>query len=240
MNELDLPPAPPLPPEVRERALRTVLAGIEAPRRRRPRVLAVAAAAVAVLTVAATVALSGLGEQPNEPSLDQIATGSPITSGDPHIDEALLRCANAVRTDGRTADYPPTNEWRTTGVLLQSIPMGEEAPLETAIAINDSFACFVGPSAVHVSAPQGTAVGTASVAWLTPAVLTVLNPQRQPVALIPRAAADVRPGDPTAPVQLMSFGVSGVNTANYRITVGDSYNGPIPEPTPIAVIVEDR
>jgi hypothetical protein len=56
-----LPPSVPLPPEVRERALGTVLAGMDAAPRTRAPFLAAAAAVVVALTVSVAVALSSSG-----------------------------------------------------------------------------------------------------------------------------------------------------------------------------------
>jgi hypothetical protein len=58
MNDLRLPPAPPLPDEVRERVLRTVLVGTRAPRRRLTPLVAAVLAVVATLALTTSVATS--------------------------------------------------------------------------------------------------------------------------------------------------------------------------------------
>jgi hypothetical protein len=238
MNELDMPPTRPLPADVRERALSTVRAGMDAPAHRKlPPLLAAAAAVVAALTVTTMVAVSGPVEQvpgPAEPGLEQLASGPPVLSGDPRIDEALVRCADAVVTRGRTADYPPTDQWRATDVLLTS-PGGD-----TAIAINDSFACFAGWSNMWVSSMHGTPAGTAAIARLAPAIVVVLNPERREIEIVPGDGRGAEGGAPDAPVQLMLLGSAGMLAGNYWLTVAGSYDDLMPEPGPIGVVVEDR
>lgn len=61
MTGLQLPPAPPLPDDVRERVLRTVLAEACAPRRRVAPLVAAVVAVVATLALTTSVALTGAG-----------------------------------------------------------------------------------------------------------------------------------------------------------------------------------
>ena len=85
MNELDLPAAPPLPSDVRERALRTVLDGIDAPAvpARRAPFLAAAAAVVVAIALTTATAISGLG--PDDPAgLDRLPPAAGSGGGDPH------------------------------------------------------------------------------------------------------------------------------------------------------------
>jgi hypothetical protein len=228
---IGLPPSAPLPPEVRERALRKLLSGMDAPPRSRAPYLAAASAALVALTVSTAVSLSGSGPADPVPP----AAGAPATTGDPVTDPALLRCTAAVERSGRAASYPPTSSWRVTAVLFHA-PSGE-----TVIAIDDAFACFVGTSDVWLSSPHGTPVGGGvEVAQLTPAILVVLNPQRRAVTAPADSIGNGRTAlAPTAPVQLMELGVAG-SGAGYPIKVAGSYEGPLPAAAPILASVEDR
>jgi hypothetical protein len=234
-----LPPSVPLPPEVRERALGTVLAGMDAAPRTRAPFLAAAAAVVVALTVSVAVALSSSGPaDPVPPAAGPTlspATSGPAATGDPVTDRALLRCAAAVEKSGRAASYPPTSGWKVTAVLFHA------STGETAIAIDDAFACFVGATDVWLSSPDGTPVGGGvEVAQLTPATVVVLNPQRRAVTMPADAISNGRTAlAATAPVQLMEVGATGAG-AGYPIKVEGAYEGPLPVAAPIVVTVEDR
>lgn len=191
MNELNLPPAPPLPPEVRDRALRTVLEGMTAPIPGRGRRWAPLLTAAAVVLVAATsVAVVTVSDDaPAGPALLPPATGTPAPppttgpllaplpdaehpapSGDPATDAALARCATAVVRSGHAADYPPTAEWHST-------QHGGSGAVESQLTIDDSFGCLVTPGSVAVSGTGKDATTGAQVVSMSPDVLVVLNPQ---------------------------------------------------------------
>lgn len=226
MNRLPTPPA--LPAEVRERALRNVLAGLDAPpRRRRAPFLAAAAAVVAALTVSTVVAVSGPHA---EGGLEQLGSPRPVTSGDPVSDPALLRCADAVRAAGRSSSYPSTGTWRVTAVLFH------DRVGDTAIAINDVFACFAGPDQVFLSSTRGTPAGAAAIALLTPAIGVLLDPERISITI---SDGGNRPAS-TAPVQYVEFGTATTPGRGYTINVVASYDGPLPEPAPVGVLVQDE
>jgi hypothetical protein len=186
MNELKLPPAPPLPPEVRERVLAKVLAEMDNPRRRRGPLLAVAAAVVTTLAVTTSVALAGLDRteiQPLLPSPAPVPTEQgwplqPDSTGqigqmDPYF---LARCANAVQQTGHAADYPPVAEWKATFV------MGTGA-LEPEVVINDSFACLLTPATVTVSRPSTATTPDVTVVTMSRGDLVVLNPKNRMVTI---------------------------------------------------------
>lgn len=231
MNRLPTPPPLPVPPalpaEVRERALRTVLAGIDAPPRRRAPFLAAAAAVVVALTVSTVVAVSG---PRTDGGLDQLASTRPVTTGDPVTDPALLRCADAVQAAGRSSSYPPTRTWRSTAVLFH------DRVGDTAIAVNDAFGCFVAPSGTFVSQTRGTPAGAAAIALLTPATGVVLNPERVSITINDGV---IRPAS-TAPVQYVEFGRATMVGQGYTINAFASYDGPLPAPAPIGVQVQDQ
>lgn len=220
---LDLPSPVPLPPDVRRRALATLLDDLDAPApRRAPWFPALVAAAVVVaLVVTTSVALSGRG--PDEPPLTAAA---PAPGVDIRSDEGMIaRCAAAVT--GREG-YPPATGWRV------SVALGGSG--DPVIIVDDAFACRLTPVGVYVSGTRGTPMGDVGVVELGPGVLVLLNPQRRVigmdddswnVSLTPDAAVQVL----VAP---------GAERPDTRFTVGDGYAGPLPEPAPAAVAVQDR
>ena len=235
-GDLDLPPAPPLPPDVRQRALRTVLREIEdddvappARRRRAPFLAAAAAVVTTLLASAVTVGIvtAGLERRP--------ATPPPVVSTDGSVslpaDPDLRRCAAAVVSAGRTADFPSFDTWRVTALLLQS-PGAEDH----AIAINDAFACFLGMTDVRLSDPDGQAFPPVAVARLAPALLVVINPQRVLVE-VEESPRTWGPGS-REPVQIVRVqpGMEGWGTL---LRAGDS-EGPMPNPRAEPVTVQDR
>ncbi|TWF80606.1 hypothetical protein FHX44_116549 [Pseudonocardia hierapolitana] len=233
MNELQLPPAPPLPDEVRERALRTVLAGTRAPRRRfAPLVAAVVVVMATLAAVTTAVAMTGPGADELDPRL--AASGPPAPTGDPAIDEALGRCAAAVATSGSRDEYPPTAGWRVTDVLSHA---GEGQFSDTDLVIDGSFACHAGPYHVWVSTVGGRPAGGIEVARLGPGSLVLFNPQRLLV--------EVDPGDgyvrtSTTAVQIVSLTPAHEDWPVRRLIVRGSYDGPLPDPGEAAVEVQDR
>jgi hypothetical protein len=237
-GDLDLPPAPPLPPDVRQRALRTVLRSMDGPapsptprvriQARRWPFLAAAAAVVTVL-LASVVAVGFSGGAPEL----RPAVPAP-TSGDEQslpADPELRRCAAAVAVAGKSDQYRPFDQWRITDTLIDS-PGGERA-----IAIDDGFACFLGPSEVRVSSPQGQVIGPVAAVRLAPALAVLLNPRRLPVrsALVPADLGTAK----TDPVQLVEYGVPFESGAHVRVVAGD-YDGPLPDVGPNLVTVQDR
>ncbi len=132
--------------------------GIVVPRtRRRAPFLAAAAAVVTALLASSTVALVGGGAW-------QPAAG-PASAVSLPAEPDLRRCAAAVVSAGRAADFPPFDTWRVTAMLLQS-PGAEDH----AIAVNDTFACVLGMTDVRLSDPDGHAFGPVTVARLAPAM----------------------------------------------------------------------
>lgn len=188
MNELGLPAAPPLPPEVRERALAEVLAGADAPRSRRPpAVAAVAAVVVVALLVTTAVAISGLrGDDPLHgtpaappPATRSLETPRPTRIGPPQPQQSMqqitesfrARCADAVQQSGKAAQYPPAAQWRVTDAL------GTGA-LEPEVVINDDFACLLTPTTVTVSARASAQTRDVTVVRMSEGDIVVLDPKR--------------------------------------------------------------
>ncbi|WP_232665404.1 hypothetical protein [Pseudonocardia sp. TRM90224] len=238
MNELDLPPAPPLPAEVRERALQTVLAGLDAPpRQRRPFLLAAAAAAVVVtLLVTTTFALSGFGPGERPPprvaSIPHGIVGWPLSDGS---DKSFVdRCGNAVEHSDQSQFYGPPDEWKVTSAV------GTGA-LETDVIIDDFFACLLTPGATIfseniASASAGTPIpGNVSVTRMAPGKLVFLNPDDRRLIVGPRSNPD------------KASEIKDANVAFYDINDDEApemiqvqvidrrtgetlYDGPLPEP----------
>jgi hypothetical protein len=254
MNDLEPPPAPPLPADVRERVLNRVLHRMDAtpsaaPRRRAP---FLAAAATVVVAIAATTVTAVTGFGPDDPAgLDRLppaavsgggsgtATGEdpggdpfagvelPPPSGDPATDLALARCAAAVVHSGRAGEYPPTREWRAT------LHMGSGA-VESDLTINDAFGCLVSPGSVAVSGLTGTPAGEVEVVQMSAGQLVVLNPDEREFAI-------GLPGSQRLSEERVTFvDVYGAETPDrMRLTVTGGYAGPVPEPVQ-ALVVADR
>lgn len=233
MNELQLPLAPPLPAEVRERALAKVLAEAEPTRRRRGPFLAVAAAVVTTLAVTTSVALLGVGQTDLHPMLPPTPAESwPISDGSDA--SFIARCANAVQQSGHAGDYPPVSEWRTQA-------MGTGA-LETDIVINDSFACQLRPATVTVSPPLTATSADLTLVRMASDRLVLLNPKNLMVTIGAKPEFSIILGGPAFPphregrsVDLVAFVVAhlGKIPEDVRIKVQDgpvdaiSYDGPV-------------
>ena len=236
MNELGLPDVPPLPADVRARVGAQIVDRFDAPRPSRLPLLA--AVLVVLALVASTIAVIGFGgtQPPMQP-----AAGQPALSGNGLVDNALRRCAAAVDGSIERSAWPPTSTWHTTDVFLGGTSGRQES--DVAIAINDGFACFAGASDVAVTATTGPAVGGVQTARvqtvrLAPALVVLLNPQRQILGIVPDALE--RFGRPNAPVQMLALGGAGMSTADFRLTVAGVDAGRLPEPAPIGMVAQDR
>ena len=141
MNDPALPPVPPLPEDVRRRALRTVLEGVAAePARRRSRgrhlQVAAAAAAVGVVLASAAAALSGpLGEPGLDlpPAAPATTTAATATTPDPAEADRALQAACRARSplaDIR-AGAPPWPARPPVGGPLTDFSPGQAADLHS-------------------------------------------------------------------------------------------------------------
>jgi len=164
----DLPPASPLPPEVRQRVLHTVLREIDidddprpAQQRRGP--LLAAAAAVVTVLLASVAAVGLVGGAP------QLRPATPPDG----VETTLARCAAAVENGGWVPRFPPADQWRVTAVLA-------DAPQERVILLNDWFACAASSDRVSltttVAPPESQAVER-----LSATLLLLRNPERQQI-----------------------------------------------------------
>jgi hypothetical protein len=235
MNELQLPPAPPLPAEVRERVLRTVLDGTATPRRRLAPL--VAAAAVVLTLAVSTVAITSTGTDTDgyRPA-DQPVSGPPARIGDDDLDEAINRCAAAVNASEHRTEYPPTAEWRVTDVVKRDWHGFWGG---VTLAINGSFVCDTDAYGLRLTTVGGRPVGGVQVARLSSWQLVLFNPQRLPVE------ADREDGQErtsTEPYQILSIrsGPDDVDWSSHRLVVHGSYDGPIPDPGSPPIEVRDR
>lgn len=221
--KLDLPSRIPLPDDVRRRALDRVLDGIEEPAPRRLRPELVAAAVVVALLVGLTVALSGF--RPQEPPLVAATPPGPEPSEvDIRSTEGMVsRCAAAL------PEVVGVPGWQVT--MTQYL-----GGSDTVIVIDDRFACLLTPVSVSVSATSGTSMGEASVVGLGPAVVAVLNPQRRVVEV--DGAESTYTSAPDAPVQLLAL--PGPGSSGTTVRVEGSFDGPLPDPEPPVLTVEDR
>jgi hypothetical protein len=246
-NGLGLPPAPPLPPDVRERVRRALLDEIDATdtpvptparRQRWAPLLTAAAVALVAVAVAAVVALSGAhpdrtGPPAAGPSAGTLAPlpGSerPAPTGEAGQDAALLRCATAVASSGRGGEYPPTATWTSTMLL------DHQAPLENELVVNGSFGCLLTPTTVVVTGTTGTPLGGVQVIRLTADELVLLNPQdrRFTIGLPRRLRPDI------GPVTFYRL-EPGVSLGDLQLTVDgdDGYRGPVPEPVAALTVVD--
>jgi hypothetical protein len=230
MNELQLPPAPPLPDEVRDRVLRTVLAGTQAPRRRFAPLVAAAVAVATTVAVTAAVTMTGGGG-----SAAQQESAAP--QDDPAVAEALSRCAAAVTGSESRGNYPPPVEWRITDVLPMPNDTTEEDDPGIALVINGSFACHPDRYVVWVSTVGGAPAGAIQVAQLTGFEFVLFNQQRLAVEV---GFDDGRTQSSTAPVQIISISPWVVGGPVRRIVVPGSYDGPAPNPENVGITVQDR
>jgi hypothetical protein len=248
-NELGLPPIPPLPPDVRERALHPLLDEIDAtdppaPSGHRRHVwaplLTAAAAVLVAIAVAAAVALSpARPDGPPQPAAVPTAMTTPdpvpqddraAPTGDPATDTALTRCATAVAGSGRAAEYPPTGDW-TSGPLQERL-----TPLEHYLIVDDSFVCLLTPTSVVVTSTAGIPVGGVRVVGLTAADLVLVDPGGRRFTIGP--AQQRRPDDGGA---VMVYRLDpGVSVGDLRLTVSgpDGYDGPVPTPVPPLTVVD--
>jgi hypothetical protein len=238
MNELQLPPAPPLPAEVRERALRTVLDGTATPRRRLAPLVA-AAAVVLTLAVSTAVAITSTGTETNTADhrpADQPVSGPPARIGDDDLDEAINRCAAAVNASAHRAEYPPTAEWRVTDVLQRD---GSGFWGGVTLAINGSFVCDTDPYGLRITTAGGRPAGGVQVAGLSSWQLVLFNPQRLPVEA---DRDDGQERTSTEPYQILSIrgGPDNGDWSSRRLVVHGSYDGPIPDPGSPLIEVRDR
>jgi hypothetical protein len=230
MNELQLPPAPPLPDEVRERVLRNVLAGTRAPRRRFAPLVAAAVAVATTVAVTTAVALTGTGG-----SAGQRENTAP--QDDPAVAEALGRCAAAVAGSDSRGNYPPPEEWRITAVLPMTDDVLNEDDPGVALVMDDSFACHAGRYYVNVSTVGGTPAGAVEVTRLTGTDFVLFNPQRLEVTV--GFDGDTTRSS-TAPVQIIGDSPYAVGGPARRIVVPGTYDGPLPETAGVAIGVQDR
>ncbi|MHA6615925.1 protein kinase family protein [Pseudonocardia sp. DLS-67] len=229
MNELQLPPAPPLPDEVRERVLRTVLAGTKAPGRRFAPLAAAVAAVVATLALTTSVALTGVGG----PAAQQ---ENLAPHGDPAVAEELGRCVAAVNGSELREQYPPTAEWRITGVLpMPNDMMSRDAP-GTVLVINDSFACHADDTNVSVSMVGGRPAGAVQIAPFGFQII-LFNPQRIAVEV---GLSGGSTETSAAPVQIISLSPYAPRGWAQRIVVPGSFDGPPPELESPPIQVRDR
>jgi hypothetical protein len=236
MNELQLPPAPPLPAEVRERVLRTVLDESATPRRRLAPLVA-AAAVVLTLAVSTTAAVTGTGAETDDPRpADQPVSGPPARIGDDDLDEAINRCAAAVNASAHRAEYPPTAEWRVTDVLVRDQPGFWGG---VTLAINGSFVCDTDAYGLRLTTAGGRPAGGVQVAGLSSWQLVLFNPQRLPVEA---DRDDGQERTSTEPYQILSIrsGPDEVDWSSRRLVVHGSYDGPIPDPGSPPIEVRDR
>jgi hypothetical protein len=251
-NELRLPPAPPLPHEVRERVLRTVLderddrgtttATLWGRRARRWAPLLTAAA---VVLVAVVVAMTLRGAPPPAAGPAAPVTGPTVTltddrplsadelpapTGDEERDAALVRCATAVARSDRAADYPPTSAWRSSELYAWGIFM------DGLLVIDDAFGCMLTPTSVIVTATTGPSVGGVQVLGLTDRNVALLNPQQRRYTIGPPgltiadngAAVMFYPPIPETPLDGVRITVEG----------DDGYDGPLPQPAPPLTVVD--
>jgi hypothetical protein len=229
MNELQLPPAPPLPDDVRERVLRNVLAGTRAPRRRLAPLVAAVLAVVATLALTTTVALSGVGGS----AAQQVM---PAPQGDPAVAEALGRCVAAVTGSELSGQYPPPAEWRITTVLPMPNDMMSRDDPGTVLVINDSFACHTDDTNVSVSMVGGRPAGAVEIAPFGFQII-LFNPQRIAVEV---GLSGGSTETSAAPVQIISLSPYAPGGWAQRIVVPGSFDGPPPELESPPIQVQDR
>lgn len=105
MNDLDLPPRRPLPPEIRDRLRERIDAA--APRAGRFRAPLAAAAGVAVLAAGAVIVAQSVAGSP-----DGFTPGAPTSTTAAPGGSELDRCWAAVVTAGKANRYPDRAQWR--------------------------------------------------------------------------------------------------------------------------------
>jgi hypothetical protein len=246
--------APALPPEVRERALRTVLDGMDrldelghvppagVARRRAPRWAPLLTAAAVLLVAAAVVATTALVDPvprlappaagtttpPGIPLLEPLPLPDrPAPSGDAAADRGLLRCATAAVRSARADQYPPTAQWRVTGST-------GFAAFEAELTINDAFVCALTPDSVILSGTSGRVVSGVGLVSMSSARLVLLNPNRSriaigyqdtmPIETDPVIKVDL---DPSAPLAALHLVVDGMTVA-------------VPQPLPAFDLVDQQ
>jgi hypothetical protein len=230
MNELQLPPAPPLPDDVRERVLRNVLAGTRAPRRRLAPLAAAVIAVVATLGLSTTVALSGVGGSAAQQE-------HPAPQDGPAVADAFGRCVAAVTGSELRAQYPPPAQWRVTDVLSTPEDTLEKDDPGIALVINGSFVCNPDRDSFWVSSVGGEPLGAIEVAQLSGTEFVLFNRQRLAVEV---GFDDGRAQTSTAAVQIISVSPYAAGGPARRIVVPGSYDGPVPELDSVAILVLDR
>ncbi len=217
--KLDLPGRVPLPDDVRHRVLDSVLAGLdETPARRWPARELLAAAVAAVLVVGVSVATTLLMNGGADRTLLLPAASPPAEI------EGLDRCRAAAPAG---AGLPPVAGW--------SVTREHDLGVDRVLVIDDRFACLLSPRSVTLSPPEGAPVGGASVVRLAPAVVAVLNPDELPVSV----SGDASPLD-EGDRRVIVVTTDGLLGEDYRIVVGDTYDGPPPADLPAGEPVVDR
>jgi hypothetical protein len=230
MNELQLPPAPPLPDDVRERVLRNVLAGTRTPRRRLAPLIAAVLAVVATLALTTTVALSGVGGSAAQQD-------GPSPQDDPAVAEALGRCVAAVTGSELRGQYPPPAQWGITDVVPTPGDTLEKDDPGIALVINGSFVCNPDRYMIWVSSVGGEPLGAIEVAKLSGTEFVLFNRQRLAVEV---GFDDGRIQTSTAAVQIISVSPFAVGGRARRVVVPGSYDGPLPDLENVAIGMNDR
>lgn len=248
----DLPTAPPLPDDVRARALDAVLVGMDPntsggrglPVRRIAGPLLVAAAVVTVVLGAATVATTMRAAGPTG-----VEVGSPISAGSsspvvpppvaPPTDQPLEggagntepvdRCRTAVGAFDRAADYPDLAGWTVTGEVPQT-------GADELIVVDEKFLCLASPATVSVSATRGTPQGGVEIVRVAPGWLGVLNPAGATVSWQIGGRSSEASFAPVLGIHLDR----GVSPAEVRLTVDGRDVGPLPEPGPAPIVLVDH
>lgn len=178
MNDLNLPPRRPLPPDTRDR-LRTRVIGGPAPRRAWTRVPLAAAAAVAVLAAGAVIVAQSVGGDP-----DPATPPAPTTPAPPAEAE---RCDQASVIAGMEGLYPDVDKWRRVAEVSE----GEVTVTAYRDLGGNPFFCVTTSTSVVISNPDnkpeyapGTRTGTL-LTWAAGGVVAgVADPSWTKVGLL--------------------------------------------------------